>query len=114
MKIDKFYMADQWLKPFVESIERRYRKSIARELVLRGENSLIDFARGHHYYGLHRESEHWVFREWAPNASEIFLTGTFTGWKENNDYRLKRINEAGDWEIILPPESLRHEDLYKL
>ena len=114
MKSDKFYNADSWLKPFIETIEKRHHKSLARELELRGDFSIVDFAKGHHYYGLHKEPGRWIFREWAPNADEIFITGVFNGWQEENEYRLKKINEAGDWEIILPEDRLKHEDLFKL
>jgi len=31
------------------------------------------------------------FQEWAPNATSIFLTGTFTGWTEKDNYKLKKI-----------------------
>ena len=61
-----------------------------------------------------RTNDSWIFREWAPNATAIFLTGVFSGWKENEKFRMKRINTYGDWEIILPSEALKHEDLYKL
>ena len=74
----------------------------------------VDFAMGHYYYGLHQDNDNWVFREWAPNAKSIFLTGIFTGWKEKEEYMMKRINPQGDWEIILPPEALKHGDLFKL
>ena len=56
----------------------------------------------------------WVFREWAPNAKNIFVTGTFTSWQEMEEYRMERINSYGDWEITLPLEALEHGDLYKL
>ena len=47
----------------------------------------------------------WVFREWAPNAKNIFVTGVFTDWKEKKEFMMNRINHMGDWEIILSPES---------
>lgn len=75
---------------------------------------LSDFALGHHYYGLHRSKDGWIFREWAPNATAIFIKGVFSGWKEKEKFKLKRINQNGDWEIILPSEILKHGELYKL
>jgi 1,4-alpha-glucan branching enzyme len=115
MKRDNsFYLADPWLEPFVPAINNRYSRCSAKELELVGRGSLCDFALGHFYYGLHREKDSWIFREWAPNATAIFLTGTFSGWKELEEYRLKRINSEGDWEVILPSGLLTHKDLYKL
>ncbi len=109
-----FYFADPWLEPYVSIIESRYRKCIFREAELAGERALRDFADGYHYYGLHRKEGVWVFREWAPNAEEIYLTGTFSRWKELPEYRLRRINDEGDWEIVLPGDLLSHRTLYKL
>jgi len=110
----KFYSSDPWLDPFKGIIESRISKCIAKELQLAGDGKLIEFAMGHFYYGLHRNHDGWIFREWAPNADDIYLTGMFSNWKEKSSYRLERINSYGDWEIKLPPESLNHGDLFKL
>jgi 1,4-alpha-glucan branching enzyme len=109
-----FYMSDPWLKPFTGVIEDRIRKCISRENQFTGSGKLSEFAMGHYYYGLHRTNEAWIFREWAPNATNIFLTGTFSDWREKPEYMMKRINPEGDWEIILPLNALKHEDLFKL
>ena len=110
----KFYLSDPWLDPFRDIIESRISQCVAKELQLAGDSKLSEFAMGHYYYGLHRDHDGWIFREWAPNAGEIYLTGTFSDWKEKPVYSLKRINSYGDWEIKLPPESLNHGDLFKL
>lgn len=114
MKESGFYLIDPWLKPYERIIESRYLKCITREIELAGERPLAEFASGHHYYGLHRNGSNWVFREWAPGAEAIYLTGTFSNWKDSTDYRLKRINTEGDWEIVLPADALSHGTLYKL
>lgn len=114
MKDSGFYLADQWLKPHIGIINSRIAKCIAKELELAGEKALTDFACGHHYYGLHRQRGKWVFREWAPGAESVYLTGPFSSWKEKNEYRLRRVTTGGDWEIILPSDTLGHETLYKL
>jgi 1,4-alpha-glucan branching enzyme len=109
-----FYLTDPWLKPYIHIIDKRIGKCLLKEKQLTGNKSLGDFALGHHYYGLHRNPQSWIFREWAPNATAIFLTGIFSGWKEMEKFMLKKINQNGDWEIILPSDALRHGDLYKL
>ncbi len=100
MSVSKFYTADPWLKPFNNVIDDRINKCQLKERHLVDKESLANFSMGHHYYGLHRKDENWIFREWAPNATNIFIIGTMTGWKENQEYRMQRINEYGDWEII--------------
>jgi 1,4-alpha-glucan branching enzyme len=114
MKSVSFYTTDPWLKPFTGTIDRRMEKCLAKEKQLTGNGTLVNFAMGHHYYGLHRIENKWVFRESAPNAKNIYITGNFTGWNDKEEFRMKRVNDAGDWEIILPPEALRHGDLFKL
>ena len=109
-----FYMSDPWLKPYIDTIDRRIDRCRKREKQLINDGSLSEFAMGHYYYGLHFTDNNWVFREWAPNASDIYIIGTFTGWKEEKEYRMERVSPHGDWEIILPADALKHEDLYKL
>ncbi|MEG2946242.1 MAG: alpha amylase C-terminal domain-containing protein [Bacteroidales bacterium] len=105
---------DPWLLPYREAIEGRHIYALEREKELVGENgSLSDFATGYLYYGLHRTNEGWVVREWAPNATEIFLIGNFNDWKENEAFRLRKIGN-GSWELTLPADVLHHEDLFKL
>ncbi|MCU0460904.1 MAG: alpha amylase C-terminal domain-containing protein [Bacteroidales bacterium] len=110
----KFYTVDPWLKPFTEIIDERISKCHQKERQLAGSGTLSGFAMGHFYYGLHRDKDNWIFREHAPNATDIFLKGTFTGWKEKPEFRMTRINQHGDWEIIFPIQAMNHGDLYKL
>ena len=114
MNTTSFYHSDPWLNPFIDVIDRRITKCLQKEKQLVGNGTLCDFSMGHYYYGLHRNNDSWVFREWAPNANNIFIIGVFTEWKEKNEFMLKRINSMGDWEIHLPPDTLKHGDLYKL
>jgi 1,4-alpha-glucan branching enzyme len=109
-----FYISDPWLKPFTGVIDKRIGKCISKKKHLIGNGTLADFAMGHYYYGLHQVNDHWVFREWAPNATTVFFTGVFNSWQEKQEFMMKRINNQGDWEIELPLETLNHGDLYKL
>jgi 1,4-alpha-glucan branching enzyme len=65
------------------------------------------------YFGLHRTNKGWTIREWAPNATHIYLIGTFNDWKESEQYAFNAIGN-GNWELNLPLNLLHHEDLYKL
>ncbi len=114
MKSGSFYNSDPWLKPYSGFINTRINKCVSKEKILAGNGNLCDFSLGHFYYGLHSTKNGWVFREWAPNATQIFLTGTFNDWQEKQEYSLTRLNSHGDWEIHLPRQALKHEDLYKL
>ena len=65
--------ADRLLKPYSSVIQRRLSKIKTMEQRLTGcRMALADFASGHMYFGLHREGDTWIFREWAPNATAVF------------------------------------------
>ncbi|MDX9928366.1 MAG: alpha amylase C-terminal domain-containing protein [Bacteroidales bacterium] len=111
---EPFFEIDTWLRPYRSVIESRYGKFLAREQILAGNSGLRQFALGYLWYGLHRTGSGWVFREHAPGADAIFLVGTFSNWTEDEKYRLRRIENPGDWEIVLAGESLCHGDLFRL
>ncbi|MFZ4724037.1 MAG: alpha amylase C-terminal domain-containing protein [Paludibacter sp.] len=106
--------SDAWLTPYTSAIYGRYEyfESIEKKLVGEGQ-SLSDFATGYLYFGLHRLSDGWIFREWAPNATAIFLIGDFNNWQRRSDYQLKKM-QNGVWEIRLPDYAMAHSQLYKL
>ena len=107
---------DPWLEPFESAINGRHRHALekVKQLTGNGRKTLSDFASGYLYFGLHRTDTGWVFREWAPNATEIYLIGSFNNWEERPEFKLKPIKKTGNWEIKLRPGLLKHGDLYKL
>lgn len=104
---------DPWLAPHADAIQAQvdYTEAVRRRIL--GDVTLADFALGHLYFGLHKTETGWVFREWAPNATAIYLVGAFSGWEDAEQYALVR-GDHGTWEISLPPEALTHLDTYKL
>ena len=104
---------DQWLAPHKSTIQAR-EKYISSKLkkVLNGKTP-AEFAMGFLHFGLHKTDAGWAFREWAPNATQIFLIGDFSDWKEREEFALNR-GENGEWSINLPEDSLRHGQKYKL
>ena len=106
---------DPWLEPYKKAIVGRYEHALNKEseLTENGKSNLSDFATGYLYFGLHRTNDGWVFREWAPNATQIYMIGTFSDWKEKETYAMKRIDN-GNWELELPADALQHGELYKL
>jgi len=105
---------DKLLRPFAGIIEKRHRQVLAmeREFTYR-TTRLSDSCNSYLYYGLHRTNEGWVFREWAPNATAIYLLGEFNEWRKHPDYALTKVGD-GNWEIKLPQEALEHQMLYRL
>ncbi len=105
---------DPYLKPYLSRLHQR--QAYARALIKRLTNesmNLADFASGHEFFGLHRKDNGWIFREWAPNASAISITGTFCGWNEKNGIRLEK-DSQNVWHAEIPADTLHHGDLYHL
>jgi len=109
----RYYNIDPWLDPFRDIIEARLTYLKDREMLFTGGRGLTEYANGHHWYGLHRTSKGWIFREHAPNAVSIGLVGTFNDWKEDERYALRRTG-AGDWVGEFDRGMLSHGDLYKM
>ena len=107
---------DSWLEPFEDAIRGRHDHTewVKNKLTKNGKYTLAQFASGHEYFGLHKTARGWVFRERAPNATEIFLVGDFNNWQEQPKYQLKRIEGTGNWELKLSEKAIRHGDLYKM
>ena len=109
----KIYDIDPWLRPYREAVDARHARILADRRKLAGDGPLGAAVNNHIYYPLHREGGRWVIREWAPNASRIFLVGDFNNWKRTEAYSFRPVG-AGNWELSLPEMFLRHGELYKL
>lgn len=109
----KIYETDPWLEPFKAAIDARHERILAAKEKLAGKGPLCDACNNHLYYGLHRTQQGWVFREWAPNATRIYLIGDFNNWKRSPSYALSPVGN-GNWELKLPSMFLHHGELYKL
>ncbi len=107
---------DAWLEPYEEAIRGRHDHAVWKinDLTQNGKQTLSSFASGYLYFGLHRTDKGgWVLREWAPNATEIYVIGDFNGWQENEKYKMKPLKN-GNWELKLTKSQMKHGDLFKL
>lgn len=105
---------DSWLAPYADAIDGRHKHAMDKAAELSGSETLADFAQGYRYFGLHRTSEGWVFREWAPNATDVFLIGDFSNWQENDMFRLNRIGNNGIWQVVMPDNAVKNGQFYKM
>lgn len=110
---ERLSKADSSLAPYHKKLQQRlaYVGTYARRII--GDSPLEAFALGHHHFGLHKIKSSWVFREWAPSATKIYLIGEFSQWADDNAFALKPKGD-GEWEITLPLNTLRHGSHYKL
>ena len=89
------------LAPFAGDIDLRmdrYRET--KDRLLPDGEKLINFANAHEYFGIHHVEGGWVYREWAPNAYQVYLTGEFNDWNWTS-HPLTNIG-GGNWCIFLP------------
>ena len=109
--------SDPYLEPYEDAIRGRHEHALWKigQLTRNGRQTLSDFADGYKYFGLHKVPRGgWVFREWAPTATAIYLVGDFNNWTEDEKYRCKRIEGTGNWELKLPAKAMKHGQLYKM
>jgi 1,4-alpha-glucan branching enzyme len=111
----KIIKNDPLLEPFAMALQGRHDYAVwkEKELLGRDNRSLSDFASGYLYFGLHKVKRSWYFREWAPNATAIYVIGTFNNWQKDENYRLERLDN-GIWEGRFQEKAMHHGDLYKL
>lgn len=109
---------DPWLAPYADVIKQRAQraKDVAKRLT-GGDpepQALANFASAHEYYGLHRMKTEWVFREWAPNATQIWLVGDFSNWEIRPEFQAVRIpgRDIFEWRGSL--DKLCHGQFYRL
>ena len=105
---------DPWLKAYRGVIKSRaaHADSLAKRLA--GRKRLSNWASAHEYYGLHKTAKNWVFREWAPNATAMWLVGDFSGWGKDGRFALKRREHSSDWEGFFPVDAICHGQYYRL
>jgi 1,4-alpha-glucan branching enzyme len=113
--VDRLIDADPYLEAYRPALTRRLTNiRDMRERVTAGQLDLLDLASGHEYFGLHRTASGWTFREWAPNATAVYLVGDFCGWSEDDAFALSPLKVGGQWELVLPADALHHGDYYRL
>ena len=93
---------DEWLIPVEEEINNRYEMYKNRRKIINDKyGNLSKFADAYNYFGIHydKNAGGWFYREWAPEAYELFLMGDFNGWNRSSHPLTKK--ENGVWEMFL-------------
>ena len=110
---------DPWLEPVAEDVFNRY--MIYKQKLEHIEfsfGSLLKFADAYKYLGVNYDKENkiWIYREWAPKANALFLTGDFNDW--NSDSHPLAKDESGVWTIKLNADEykkkLKHGSKFKV
>lgn len=108
----KLISSDQWLKPFSHDIELRMERYLDCKTRLTADRSLKDIADTYKYFGIHRDGDMWVVREWLHDAEAVSLIGDFNGWNPAS-HPLYSLG-GGVWEEVLPEDALEIGQRVKL
>ncbi len=88
---------DPYLKPYQGDFDLRM-ALYAQKMEQLGD--LAEFANGYAYFGFHKTPDGWYYREWAPGADRLYLTGDFCGW-DRYAHPMEKL-ENGVFELFLP------------
>ncbi|MBQ6471475.1 MAG: alpha amylase C-terminal domain-containing protein [Victivallales bacterium] len=115
-------LADNLPRPFGDEpglasyqavLESRVARALERGRAVQGRRRTLAAACDwHRHYGLHLTRQGWVFREWLPNATAVWLVGDFTAWRREEAFRLVRKGE--EWVLRAPAEAIRPGQQYRL
>ena len=95
------------LQPFADDLQMRVEQYANTKEALTAGGSLADFANGHLFYGFHKADGGWYYREWAPAAERMYLTGDFCGW-DRHAHPMQKLDN-GIFELYLPGENALQE-----
>jgi len=109
----KLWQDDPYLEPHKKEIWSRHERTELKRLEISGYNKSISSAvNGHLYYGVHKTGNCTTFREWAPNATALYLLCDPNNWKKDEKFSFEK-KENGNWELTLQNDILKHGDLFK-
>lgn len=98
---------DPWLKPFEKDIEAR--GALFRQTLSRGCRSDLSYCYGRHPDGVWHH-----FREYAPNATALYLLCDAAEWQPRSEFAFHKGTEEGVWELDVDRKLLPHNAPYKL
>lgn len=101
---------DPWLEPVAREVYERHERYKNRLKEIETQNgNLSKFADAYNYFGINfdKKKKAWVYREWAPKAHSLFLTGDFNSW-DSESHPMHR-NDDGVWEISLAEKEYKNK-----
>lgn len=97
----KIFKIDPLLKNYQKDFDLRAENYQRKKAALLAPGqTLADFANGYLFFGFHRTKDGWYYREWAPGAERMYLTGEFNNWHRHSCPMERK--ENGVFEVFLP------------
>ncbi len=110
---------DPWLESVSDAVTARYKRYADKlEHIKEHYGSLRAYAMADELFGFNYDKvrKGWWYREWAPAAAQLCLTGDFNGWNKSTHPLTN--NGRGIWEIFLDDKTyagkLTHESFLKV
>jgi len=72
----------------------------------KNEGGLLNFSLGYQIFGFNRAEGGYTYREWMPNAKQVFLIGEFNGWQNSTPLTSEGF---GRWSVFLPEGTVPHK-----
>jgi 1,4-alpha-glucan branching enzyme len=92
---------DPSLSNFSQAIQDRYNRFLAKLSELeQAEGSIVDFAQSYKDLGFHHTAEGLIYKEWAPGAKALTLSGDFNEWRRWEHVGEK--DQYGVWTLRVP------------
>ena len=92
-----------WLEPYKGHIEWRHRNFLdAKQRIESVAGSVDKFTQSYKEWGLHHNGKGITYKEWAPNATELYLCGDFNNWNTSDPNTKCTRDEFGMFSLFLP------------
>lgn len=102
--------SDPWLEPYAQSIYNRMGHYWYRKSEIDNQGGLLgQISQGHRYFGFNRGERDGApgvwYREWAPAAKALSLSGDFNDWNRESDPLTR--DDYGVWSLFLPDDAFK-------
>jgi 1,4-alpha-glucan branching enzyme len=95
-----------YLERYRGDIDNRYNNFLkAKKGIESIFGSLSDFADSYKTYDLHKVEKGISYKEWAPNAKELFLVGDFNDWGKSGKLYPAKKDESGTFSLFIPDKN---------
>lgn len=94
---------NEWLKQYKDPLIKRHNNfETVLETINKKYGSIDDFTESYKFYGLHHRDNAIYYKEWAPNAKTIYLTGDFNEWNNSDPETKCTRDKNGCFNLCLP------------
>lgn len=99
----QIFKDNDWLGKYKNHIVQRYKNyKDSLDKINKLYGSIDNFTESYKFYGLHHRDNAIYYKEWAPNASALYLAGDFNNWNVNDPKTKCDRDQYGCFSLCLP------------